>query len=185
MAWRHPWWIPPTFALSQALKNAGLSATKVKEFFYTGYGEDVLENPSALAAYQGAYVSTNVNFVTPNPAVQKMLTALKKYDPGFKGGIPNYGVYNAYIGTDLMIKGLEMAGKNPTRQAFITNLHKVTDYTAEGIFPQPGVNFSLKVFGTTAMLPKSYCEYVVQLKGDRYVLANGGKLVCGARTAVH
>jgi branched-chain amino acid transport system substrate-binding protein len=172
-------------ALAGALKNQGLSASKVKEVFYTGYGDDVLDSPGAKAEYQGAYVTTNVNFVTPNPAVQKMLKALKKYIPGYKASIPGFGVTNSYIGMDLMIKGLELAGKNPTRQSFIANLHKVTDYTAEGVFPEPGVNFSLKIFGTTAMLPKTACEYLVQLKGNQYVLANGGKLECGPRLAVH
>jgi branched-chain amino acid transport system substrate-binding protein len=171
-------------ALAQAIKNAGLSNT-VKQLYYTGYGEDVLDNPSARASYEGAYISTNVNFTTPNPAVQKMLNALKKYIPTYQGPIPDYGEYNAYIGMDLMIKGLELAGRNPTRQSFIANLHKVTDYTAEGIFPEPGVSFSLKSFGTVAMLPRTACEYIVQLKGDRYVVANGGKLACGPRVAVH
>jgi hypothetical protein len=35
------------------------------------------------------------------------------------------------------------------------------------------------------MLPQTACEYVVQLKGDHYVLANGGKIECGPRVAVH
>jgi hypothetical protein len=36
-----------------------------------------------------------------------------------------------------MIKGLEVAGKNPTRQSFITNLHNVTGYDADACFPMP------------------------------------------------
>jgi Periplasmic binding protein len=170
-------------ALAGAIKNAGDGGT-VKDLFYTGYGEDVLQNAGARAEYQGAYIQTNVNFTTPNPAVKKMLANLKKYDPGYKGGIPDYGVYNSYIAADLMIKGLELAGKNPTRPSFIANLHKLTDYTAEGIFPEPGVNFSLSRFGTLAMLPQTTCEYVVQLKGDAYVDLNGGKPYCGRRSGV-
>ena len=36
-----------------------------------------------------------------------------------------------------MIKGLELAGKNPTRQAFISNLRKVGNYTAGGLLAKP------------------------------------------------
>jgi hypothetical protein len=82
--------------------------------YSTGYSDDMLDNPGARAEYQGAYVTTDVNFVTPNPAVQKMLSALKKYVPSYKATIPGYGVYDSYISMDLMIKGLELAGKNPT-----------------------------------------------------------------------
>jgi hypothetical protein len=63
-----------------------------------------------------------------------------------------------------MIKGLELAGKNPTQSAFIADLHKVTDYSANGLFG--AVNFSLSDFGKA---PKTLCEYIVQLEGDTYV----------------
>ena len=62
-----------------------------------------------------------------------------------------------------MIKGLELAGKNPTQSAFIADLHKVTDYSANGLYGP--VNLSLSDFGKA---PKTLCEYLVQLQGDAY-----------------
>jgi branched-chain amino acid transport system substrate-binding protein len=161
-------------ALSAALQQGG--STNVKQVYYTGYSQDLLSNAQANAEFQNAYVVAGINFTTPNAATKVMLNALKKYDPSYKGGIPDLGLYGSYISTDLMIKGLELAGKNPTRQSFITNLRKVTNYTANGIFPQ-AVSFGH--FGTVGMLPKTACTYMAQLKGKKFVISNGGKLVCG------
>ena len=172
-------------ALSQALKNQGLTSNKVKQLYYTGYSQTVLDNPSVDASYQGAYVLAGINFTTPSAPVRQMLKNIARYVPGAKSNeIPNYGVQNSYTAMDLMIDGLEHAGRNPTRTSFIDNLHKVTDYTAGGIFPSPGVSFSLKSFGTLAMLPKTACSYIVHLVKDRFVPVDGGKLICGRRIAV-
>ena len=161
-------------ALSQAVKNAGIAA---KQFYNTGYDQSVLTSSSALSEYTGDYVDNPVSFSPPNGPTQTMLNTLKKYDPGYKGGLPDFGLYGSYIAADLMIKGLEMAGKNPTQKGFITSLRKDTSYSAEGILPSPT---SFTNFGTKAMLPQNACEYFLQLEGKKgFVASNGGKPVCG------
>jgi branched-chain amino acid transport system substrate-binding protein len=167
-------------AVAQAIKNGGISAKTI--IGGTGYDNTVLSSPSAAAALDGQYMDTQIDFTPPNPATQAMLDALKKYDTQYKGGLPDYGTYVAYVSTDLMIKGLELAGENPTRSAFISKLHKVTSYDAEGILPG-SVSFSLKNFGTVAMLPKTYCNYFVQLKNDKYTTTNSNKPWCGSLVA--
>jgi branched-chain amino acid transport system substrate-binding protein len=161
-------------ALSGALKNGGES--NIKQIYFTGYSQDVISNAAANASFQGAYVVAGINFVDPSPGVKTMLNNFKKYIPGYSGGIPDLGLYGSYIATELMIKGLELAGKNPTRQAFISKLRNVTGFTANGILPAP---VAFNHFGTVGMFPKTGCTYVVQLKGKKFVLANGGKQVCG------
>jgi len=167
-------------AVAQAVKNAGMKAKTI--IGGTGYDNTVLSTPSAAAALDGQYMDTQVDFTPPNTPTQAMLNALRKYDPQYKGGLPDYGTYVAYLGADLMIKGLQQAGNNPTRSAFISNLHKVTSYNAGGILPG-SVSFSLKNFGTVAMLPKTYCNYFVQLKNDKYTTTNGNKPWCGSLVA--
>ena len=169
-------------ALAQAVKNAGANVKVLS--LGTAYDNAVLASPANLAALQGVYISTaSVDFTPPNAATQAMLNNLKKYDSQYKGGIPDIGTWVAYIGADLMIKGLELAGKNPTRASFLANLHKVTNYNAEGFFPS-SVSFSLKSFGTSAMMPRTYCDYFVQVQGNKYVTINNGKPVCGKLTPV-
>jgi len=160
-------------ALAAALQQGGSS--NVKQVYYTGYSQDVLSG-AANAAFQNAYVVAGINFTTPSAGTKSMLNAFRKYIPGYTGAIPDLGLYGSYIATDMMIKGLELAGKNPTRPAFISNLRKVTNYTASGVLP---TTVSFGHFGTVAMFPKTSCTYMVQLKGKKFVVAGGGKLICG------
>ncbi len=162
-------------ALSGAVKNAVIDA---KQLYYTGYDQDVLSSPSTISAFDGSYIADGgIFWEKPNAAAQTMINALKKYDPGYKGGIPDLGITGSWEYTDLMIFGLEHAGKNPTQASFISNLRKVGSYTAGGLLPAPGVTF--EHFGTVGMLPKSACTGFVQLKGNNFVQVDNGKLFCG------
>jgi branched-chain amino acid transport system substrate-binding protein len=162
-------------AFSQALKNAGLNL-KVN-ISAEGYDTDVLGSAINKAAMQGTYVNAFVAFTPPpNAATKAMLTDLEKYDPAFKAGdLPDLGLYSGWFSTDLMIQGLELAGANPTRSAFITNLRKVTNYTAGGVLPGP---VSFAHFGTLQEIPKVSCIYFPQLKGNHFVIP-GDKPYCG------
>ncbi|HEY3943059.1 MAG TPA: ABC transporter substrate-binding protein [Acidimicrobiales bacterium] len=164
-------------AMSQAVKNAGLD---VKQVYFTGYDNDVVSSAADEHAFDGAYVSSPINFSTPNGPVKRMLGTLQKYDHSFTGGIPDYGLSGSYIATDLMIKGLELAGANPTRAAFIKNLRNLSSYDAGGILP---TTVSFRNFGTPKMLPKTDCSYFMQLKGKQFV-AYGGRPVCGTTIVI-
>jgi len=66
-----------------------------------------------------------------------------------------------------------VAGHNPTRQSFISNLSKVTGFNADGLLPAP---VSFDHFGTAE---KSYCTWYVTVQGQKFVSINGGKALCG------
>jgi len=163
--------------LSAALKQAGLDA---KQFYYTGYDQAVLDDSNASTALDGAYFPAGLNFTDPPPGIQGMLNALHKYAPSVKG-IPDLGVYGAYLATDIMIGGLDAAGQNPTRAAFITNLRKVAKYDGHGLFAPAGLIFT--GFGTTAMFAPQSCTDYVQLKSGKFVTV--AKQVCGKLVATH
>ena len=156
--------------LAAGLTQAGTTA---KQFYDTGYDQGVLDDPNASAALEGAYFSASPNFTDPPPGVKGMLAALKKYGAGSKG-IPSLGVWASYQAADVMIKGLEVAGQNPTRASFISELRKVENYEGNGLFT-PGVSFT--GFGTPAMFPKKSCQDMAQLKNGKFVTAK--KNVCG------
>lgn len=161
-------------SLSTSLKQAGVTAVQL--YPSGGYDDAVLASKTATTALDGDYFESAENFSDPNPATTAMIKSFKKYDPGFKGGIPEEGDLGSYIAADLMIRGLQAAGKNPTRASFIAALRKVTNYTAGGILPSPT---TFAGFGTPAMFSPQDCTYVMQLKNGSYVTANGGKPVCG------
>jgi branched-chain amino acid transport system substrate-binding protein len=167
--------IQSTVALSESIKQAGINA---KQFFYEGYTQASLEQPQAMKEYDGAYFASTFPTQNPNGATKTMLAALRKY-AGYKGGIPDDAPL--YVLGDLMITGLELAGKNPTRQAFISNLRKVGNYTAGGLLPSA---ITFQHFGTLGMLPKVECETFARAEGDAFVPVDGGKPVCGTRIPI-
>ena len=159
--------------LGTALKNTGSKAAQVLE---TGYDQAVLSQPGAASALDGSYIGSSVNMTNPNPATASMLDALKKYDHSYTGGIPDLGTWEAYLSADLMIKGLQMAGPNPTRAAFISDLRTVNNWDAEGILAAP---LDFTHFGTAAALPATSCQYFMELKGGAFVSTNNAKPWCG------
>jgi branched-chain amino acid transport system substrate-binding protein len=163
-------------ALSGAVKNGGITA---KQLYFTGYDQDVLATSAARSAFNGSYVQTPILFNPSIPGVATMFGNLKQYDSSYKAGtIPDFGAYGSYLAADLLITGLKDAGQNPTRASFIANLRKVTSYTAGGVLPSPT---SFANFGTVASLPKTSCDYFVQLQGTKFVEATpGGKSICGS-----
>ncbi len=150
-------------ALATAASQAGLNA---KGLFFTGYSQSTLSNATAAAAAQNQYFTTvTVPYELHQPATNAILANLKQYDPGYTGGDPDYGLQGGYLSAQLMIKGLEVAGQNPTRQSFVSGLHGVTSYDDGGVLPSP-VNLSLAQFGE---YPQNSCAYFVQLKGTTFV----------------
>jgi branched-chain amino acid transport system substrate-binding protein len=167
-------------AVQNAIKQADL---KIVDLCATGYDQTVLSQPAALAAMQGVYTSAAINVLGNDiDAPTKLyLSRLKKYTT-WPGGIPTANMDYAYESADLVIQGLEHAGSNPTRQAFISYLRTVSSYTAGGLIHAPGLNFTH--FGTVGSLPKTECSLLYEVKGKSYVPALGGKPVCGKLIAV-
>jgi hypothetical protein len=102
---------------------------------------------------------------------------LKKYENYTAD--PDNGIYIGYIMADLMIRGLQAAGHNPTRPSFITNLHKVKDYDAGGLLAGK-VNFSSKLQGTWIGDMAGDCDWVLKVEGSKFVpFPAKGKPFCG------
>jgi branched-chain amino acid transport system substrate-binding protein len=167
-----------TVSLSETLQQAGV---KVKEFYY-GIPETLLTQPAVEKALLGTYtVSTGFNPSAPSPPQKVMLANLKKYTPKFSYA-NDPSALATYTEAETIIKGLELAGKNPTRQAFIKNLREVSNYTAGGLLPSPGVTFAH--FGTVAMLPKTACSGYLVVTRKGLVPYDNGAQICGSRLVV-
>jgi len=121
------------YALATALKQAGV---KVKAaIFATGYEPDVIHSP-VWETLQGDYfLSLFRPWSLPNAGTEQMQSAMEKYAHFSKTAFPNFGQYEAWAGADLMIKGLEMAGPNPTRAAVIKDLRGLKSYNVNGLLP--------------------------------------------------
>ncbi|MDO9484675.1 MAG: ABC transporter substrate-binding protein [Actinomycetota bacterium] len=117
-------------SLAQALKQQGVT---LKSLTISG-----LSDPAVLKTAGGALdgalgttfgalpIGVNVRSVKTFAAAMKA-AGLNPYAPAAPLG---------YVGADLLIKGLKVAGKCPTRASFIDNLRKVTNYDGAGMIAQ-------------------------------------------------
>jgi branched-chain amino acid transport system substrate-binding protein len=121
------------YALATALKQAGV---KVKAAIYaTGYEPDVIHSSDWSTLQGGYFLSLFRPWDLPNAGTEQMQSAMEKYAHFTKSDFPNFGQYESWAGADLMIKGLQMAGPNPTRAAVIKDLRGLKSYNANGLLP--------------------------------------------------
>ena len=168
------------YALATALKQAGAKLKSV--IFATGYQPDVIKSP-AWTTLQGDYfLSLFRPFDLPNAATKQMAAALQKYAHFTKDQFPTFGQYESWAGADLMIKGLLMAGKNPTRAAVIKDLRSVTSYNVNGLLPQ-NLDYATD-FGHD---PAKECTWVMKAVTSGFVPVSAtpfcGKDIPGTSTA--
>jgi branched-chain amino acid transport system substrate-binding protein len=162
-----------SLAMATALHQAGLN--KVKIIFAAGPTNDIYQNAQDEAAAANAYFPGIVSSPTyTNAASKAFLAELKKNDPQYKGGIPDLGAADGWPAANLMVEGLQKAGKNPTPESFITNLRKVGNWPDSGLATGP-VGFTH--FGKN---PPTQCFSYVQFVNKKYVAyPSSGKAFCG------
>ena len=150
------------YALATALEQEGVKLKAV--LFATGYEPGVIKS-SVWATLQGDYfLSFFRPFSLPNAGTAQMASALQKYAHFSKSQFPSFGQYEAWAGADLMIKGIQLAGKNPTHAAIIKDLRSVTSYTANGLLPKP-LDFATD-FGHD---PAKECSWVMKAEKNGFV----------------
>jgi branched-chain amino acid transport system substrate-binding protein len=168
------------FALATALQQAGVKPKVL--VFPTGYESSLVNSPS-WGAVQGGYFDSEFRpFQLPDAGTRQMQAALEKYQHFTNSQFPTFSQYESWLGADLMIKGLEMAGKNPTHAGVIHALRSLKSYNGNGLLPQT-INYST-IFGHD--LPK-LCTWAMIAEKNGFVPAstspNCGKDVPGTTTA--
>ncbi|MGO9857441.1 MAG: ABC transporter substrate-binding protein [Acidimicrobiales bacterium] len=159
------------YALATALKQAGVKLKAT--LFATGYEPDVIKSP-VWSTLQGDYFFSPFRpWPLADAGTEQMQAAMEKYAHFTKSQFPTFGQYESWAGADLMIKGLEMAGPNPTHAAVIKDLRGLKSYNANGLLPNP-IDYST-IFGHD--LPQT-CSWVMQAEKTGFV-AISSKPTCG------
>ena len=70
-----------------------------------------------------------------------MQSALEKYAHFSKTQFPNFSQYESWLGVDLMLKGLQLAGPNATHASVISALRGLKSYNGNGLLPET-LNYS-------------------------------------------
>jgi ABC-type branched-subunit amino acid transport system substrate-binding protein len=142
------------FALLTAMQQAGVKLKVVA--FPTGYEPSIINSP-IWKSLQGVYFSAEFRpFSIPNAGTKQMAAALQKYAHRQPSNFPTYNIYEGWAGADLMIKGIQLAGANPTSAKVIKQLRQVKNYSANGILPY-NIDYST-IFGHNP--PKSCGWYM-------------------------
>jgi branched-chain amino acid transport system substrate-binding protein len=102
-----------------------------------------------------------------------MQAAMQKYAHFSKSQFPNLGQYESWAGADLMIKGLQKAGPNPTQATAIKDLRSIRSYNANGLLPH-----SLNYTNNFRHDPPQTCAWVMKA-GPNGFTAISSKPSCG------
>jgi branched-chain amino acid transport system substrate-binding protein len=158
-------------ALATALHADGVTPKVV--VFPTGY-ESSLVNSPAWKSVQGGYFDTTFRpFQLPNAGTRQMQSALEKYEHFSASQFPSFAQYESWLGADLMIKGMLLAGKNPTHAGIITALRNLKSYNGNGLLPV-SINYST-IFGHD---PAKSCGWYMIAKKKGFV-ASSSQPFCG------
>lgn len=148
------------YALVTAMEQAGVKLKAA--LFSVGHEPSVIHSPT-WPALQGTYfLCLTRPFSLPNSGTEQMGAALTKYAHFTKGEFPSYGQDLAWLGCDLMIKGIQGAGQNPSRASVVKALWSIKSYNGNGLLPI--TNYST-VFGHD--LPQS--AWILQAQKSGFV----------------
>ena len=124
-----------SLALATALQNAG---THIPVLFDAGPAQQVLTSPATVKASTGDFFPVETYY--SGSAYNAFISALRRYDPHYTSGVPDLGVIDGWQAADLFIKGLQVAGDNPTRRSYITSLRQVSGWDANGLHFPPSLS---------------------------------------------
>lgn len=121
------------FALATAIRQDGIKPKVV--VFPTGFESSLIGTP-AWAEVQGGYFDSEFRpFQLPDAGTRQMQAALEKYAHFKPDQFPSFSQYESWLGADLMIKGMELAGKSPTQAGIIHALRNLKSYDGGGLLP--------------------------------------------------
>jgi ABC-type branched-subunit amino acid transport system substrate-binding protein len=158
-------------AVVQGLQQNGVAIKA--NVLATGYGQELLDSPAAATLGDNTLLWQGyVPVENKTAATKQFVTDIKK--TGIDG-VPDYGDYLGYITADMAVTGLQAAGKSPTRQGFVDNLHKLGTYDGAGLTCTK-LDISLANYGKYA---PTACAYFETVKDGKFVIYNKGKPVTG------
>ena len=149
-------------ALSTAFKQAGVNPKVV--VFPTGYSPSLIGSPAWTNVRGNYFVAEFRPAQLPDAGTQQLTSALQKYEHRPAGQFYDYGIVEAWLGADLMLKGIGLAGANPTSAAVIHDLRNVKSYDGDGLLPQ-SIDYST-IFGHD---PAKTCVWYLQAQKNGFV----------------
>ena len=147
-------------SLIQALTQQGV---KLKAFVPSGLSDPavVAKAPAALEGAVGSTFGTVPVGVPGKPGLRTFANGMKA-----AGRNPySVGAPIGFVAADTFIKGLQLAGKCPTREGFVSNLRKQTNITGAGMLPE-AISYAP---GLTPNGNPGHCSWYMTVQGGQFV----------------
>lgn len=139
-----------------------------------GYDDAILKQYGSVLAGVTVY-STTKPFEINDKGQEVFLKAMSDYAPEIQPATVDSAV-EGWLSADLFLRGLREAGACPTRQSFITQLRKVTNYDGAQMTADNNVDLS------TNYTQPSTCNFFTKFPpagGTRFLPQNFGQPYCG------
>jgi branched-chain amino acid transport system substrate-binding protein len=157
------------FAVVGGLKQANYPLKAIMA--PTGYGADLLESAPAVQAGQGVTFSTAITPIElQTDATKRMQQALIDHTDN-ASGIPGFYESQGWLAADLFLYGFEKAGCDATQAEYIAALQGDQDWDANGLYPKPIPQDTVKY--------DEQCSFYVKLEGEAFVPVEGAMPLCG------
>ncbi len=85
------------------------------------------------------------------------------------------------MSVDTLVKGLKLAGPNPTQASLISSLLGVTDYNGDGLYGTHTLSYAMSDRGK--ITGADNCFWVVKYSGTTFQLVKGMQPICGQTVA--
>ena len=158
-------------ALITAYKQAGVPVKNM--YFPDGYSDTLPKSPAWHDVQGATFQAVFHPFSIPNAGTEQMQAALEKYAGWTKANFPSFAQDEAWINTELMIKGLQNAGANPTRANTISALRNITNWNANGLIP-----FTINFKTGFGHVPSETCVWIEKAEKNGFVLQDTAP-ICG------
>jgi len=145
--------------IARGLQKAGL--TNVKMYWPNGYDETNLK--SYASAMEGVYFGIGevpLQDRDKSPTLQLFFAQMAKVNPG--APIGEEALYG-WVGADLFVTGLRMAGATVTRSNVVAQLNSLTNWTGHGVIP------SVDWTKQHALAVTKSCAAIVQVQHGQFV----------------
>ncbi len=156
------------FAIANAAIQNGLTFKAL--VMATGYDETLLSNPTTAATAEKGNVFIASNF-TPyeaaTPGVDRMRDVFQKYLGIPRDQHPIFGYWIGYADAQLLIDGLQAAGRNPTRQGFVNAVRSFDNWNDDGIFCT-GLSFTMATYGQ--VITRDGCSYIIKVENGKFTV---------------
>jgi branched-chain amino acid transport system substrate-binding protein len=154
------------FAIANSAIQNGLTLKAL--VMATGYDHLLLDNPTTVATAEkgNVYISSQFTpYEVATPGVDRMRDVLQKYLGTPRDQIPIFGYWIGYADAQLLIDGLQAAGRNPTRQGFVDAVRSFDNWNDDGIFCS-GVSFTTATYGT--IITRDGCAYILNVVNGKF-----------------